>query len=210
MAYASRHLNDSERRYAAIEREALAVIFGIRKFRHYLLDNPFTVISDHRPLQWLSNCKDTTSRLARWAVELAGTKNTFRPGKVHQNADCLSRIRCVQVSSIKEETPLLVSHQKSDHLCQEILRYMDTGELSELHQRHPPIWVKEIELYTVINGVLCCYYEPTSRKRRQITQLQAVLPYSLRKEILQHYHDSPHGGHFSYFKTSTKVRDRYY
>ena len=52
---------------------------------------------------------------------------------------------------------------------------MDTEELSELHQRHPPIWVKEIELYKVINGVLCCYYEPTSRKRRQITQLQAKL-----------------------------------
>ena len=36
IAYASKHLTDFERRYATIEKEAMAVIFGIKQFRHYL------------------------------------------------------------------------------------------------------------------------------------------------------------------------------
>ena len=53
IAYASRQLKPSEKKYATVEKEALAVVFSIKHFRHYLLDKPFTVISDHRPLQWL-------------------------------------------------------------------------------------------------------------------------------------------------------------
>jgi hypothetical protein len=53
IAYASRQLKPSKKKYATVEKEALAVVFSIKHFRHYLLDKPFTVISDHRPLQWL-------------------------------------------------------------------------------------------------------------------------------------------------------------
>ena len=212
VAYASRHLNEAERKYPAIEREGLAVMFGIRKFRHYLLDNPFTVISDHRPLQWLSTFKDTNGRVGRWAVELSGTKYTirYRPGRVHENADCLSRIRSVRACNKEDDFPLLAIRQAGDHLCQQIIDYMDNGELSELHRKHPPIWVKEIQLYTIVNGVLLRHYAPSSSKRRHIEQLQAVVPYSLQKDILEQYHDSPQGGHFGYFKTAQKIREHYY
>ena len=62
IAYASRHLKAPELKYVTVEKEALAVIFGIKRFKHYLLDNPFTVISDHCTLQWLVNYKDETGR----------------------------------------------------------------------------------------------------------------------------------------------------
>ena len=51
IAYQSRHLKPSEVKYTTIEKEALAVIFAIKRFKHYLIDNEFLVISDHRPLQ---------------------------------------------------------------------------------------------------------------------------------------------------------------
>ena len=47
IAYFSRQLKSSELKYATVEKEALAVVEAIKNFRHYLLDQPFTVISDH-------------------------------------------------------------------------------------------------------------------------------------------------------------------
>jgi hypothetical protein len=45
VAYTSRHFNEPEMKYSAIEKEAAAVVFGIKRFRHYLQDEPFVIIS---------------------------------------------------------------------------------------------------------------------------------------------------------------------
>ena len=86
IAYDSRQLKPPERKYPTVEKEALAVVDAIKKFRHYLLDQPFTVISDHRPLQCLALQKDNNGRLGHWAILLAGVnyKIKYRPGKIHQ------------------------------------------------------------------------------------------------------------------------------
>eukprot|EP00731_Ephydatia_muelleri_P023350 Em0015g933a len=54
IAYASRSLTPSERQYSVIERECLAAVFAVKQFRHYLLGRPFSLHTDHQPLQWLS------------------------------------------------------------------------------------------------------------------------------------------------------------
>jgi hypothetical protein len=51
VAYASRHFNEPEMMYSTIEKEEAVVVFGIKRFRHYLQDEPFVIISDQRPLQ---------------------------------------------------------------------------------------------------------------------------------------------------------------
>ena len=102
ISYFSRQLQKSETNYPTIEKEALAVVEAIRHFKYYLLDRPFTVLSDHAPLQWLKTFKDTNGRLGRWAVEL-GSLNCvirYKPGRIHQNADCLSRIKIAHVSCV--------------------------------------------------------------------------------------------------------------
>ncbi|KZS06385.1 Uncharacterized protein APZ42_030174 [Daphnia magna] len=63
IAYASRHLNKGEIKYSAIEKEVTAVVFGIKCFRHYLQDQPYNIVSDHRPFQWLQTFNDETGRL---------------------------------------------------------------------------------------------------------------------------------------------------
>ena len=65
-------MNKSERKYFTCEREALAVIFALKKFRIYLLSStPVKLISDHQALGYASLTKDIYSFLARWLDFLA-------------------------------------------------------------------------------------------------------------------------------------------
>ncbi|KAL2081888.1 hypothetical protein ACEWY4_021706 [Coilia grayii] len=99
IAFASRTLNKAERNYAQIEREALAIIFGVRKFHHYLYGRQFALLTDHRPLTTiLSPSKSIPSmaaaRMQRWALLLAAHDYTihYREAARLGNADGLSRL----------------------------------------------------------------------------------------------------------------------
>ena len=70
VAYASRKLLDRETRYSTIERECLAVVFGIVKFDYYLRGTEFILEIDHKPLIYLERMKGKNDRLLRWALSL--------------------------------------------------------------------------------------------------------------------------------------------
>ena len=53
IAFASKSLSDCETRYANIEREMLAVVFGCERFHTYVYGTRFTVESDHKPLEMI-------------------------------------------------------------------------------------------------------------------------------------------------------------
>jgi len=77
-------------------------LFGLQLLvrSNYLLDNPFVVISDHRPLQWLDTCKETNSRVGRWAIELFSHQSC---GCVHTHIDTSRRICGCLLRYIVEE-----------------------------------------------------------------------------------------------------------
>ena len=72
IAYASRSLTDTESKYSQIEREALAIVFGIEHFHLYLYGHEFTLITDHKPLELIyQNSRSRPSaRLERWCLRL--------------------------------------------------------------------------------------------------------------------------------------------
>ena len=89
-------MNTSEREYSACEREALAVIFALKRFRVYLLSStPLKLITDHQALSYAFRKKDIHGRLARWLDFLAEYNFTveYRRGSENSAADYLSRIQ---------------------------------------------------------------------------------------------------------------------
>ena len=70
IAHAGRKLNPAERNYSVTEREALAVIEGVKQLQHYVYGRQFTVLTEHSVVRWLMNIKEPTGRLARWALLL--------------------------------------------------------------------------------------------------------------------------------------------
>jgi RNase H-like domain found in reverse transcriptase len=70
IAFWSRKLKGAEVRYTTSEKECLAVVFGLRKYRHILYGESFTVVTDHTALKWLMSLREPKDRLARWMMEV--------------------------------------------------------------------------------------------------------------------------------------------
>lgn len=94
IAYYSRTLNKSEQNYSTTEKELLAIINSVEHFRPCLYGQKFVIFTDHRPLQWLFNCKNPSSKLLRWRLRLNDYEYEIRykPGRINSNADGLSRL----------------------------------------------------------------------------------------------------------------------
>ena len=93
VGFVSRQLNKAERNYSATEWECLAVVWSVGQFEPFLIDAPFTIVTDHSALQWLATKRMENKRLTRWALTLQEYSYTIqhRPGKANANADALSR-----------------------------------------------------------------------------------------------------------------------
>eukprot|EP00731_Ephydatia_muelleri_P037796 Em0565g3a len=106
IAYWSRKLQKAERNYSTTEREALAVVASLKEFYPYVYGFPCKLITDHNPLTSLKGIKDVGGRLTRWLLFLQQFKLDFqyKPGRLHTNADTLSRIpsRDNTVAAIEE------------------------------------------------------------------------------------------------------------
>ncbi|XP_061393470.1 protein still life, isoforms C/SIF type 2-like, partial [Musca vetustissima] len=94
--YASRLLLPAEKNYSTTEREALAIVWAVDKFRGYIEGSEVLVKTDHQPLKWLFSLKSPTGRLARWALLLQSfnIKIEYTPGRQNHVADTLSRPPC--------------------------------------------------------------------------------------------------------------------
>ena len=99
IAFASHSLSTSERNYAQLEKEALSLIYGVKKFHRYLYGRKFQLVTDHKPLLAILGLKTgvpslAAARLQRWAVLLSAYTYdiVFKPTDRHANADGLSRL----------------------------------------------------------------------------------------------------------------------
>ena len=90
IAYASRSLKTVKCKYSQLDKEALAILFGVSKFHHYLYGRHFDIYSDHKPLMDIFSLSKAISsmasaRLQRWALTLSGYQYSIK----YREGSCL-------------------------------------------------------------------------------------------------------------------------
>lgn len=204
---ASRTLQPHERRYGQIDKEALAIMFGLSKFHQFLAGRNFCIITDHKPLVGLFNpakpIPDQISpRMLRWSLKLNGYSYAIkhRPGKSIGNADALSRWTEPEASTPKNYTErlsevLLLEEQpqgwnldaktisietKKDHVLQKVLfRVLHGWPRSNTDPDLQPFWTRREALSHNKECLLWCN--------------RVIIPASLQQKVLKLLH-APHAG----------------
>lgn len=107
IAFYSKKLSVTQKKYSATERECLGVILAIERFRHYIEGSMFKVISDAQSLKWLNqvSVEGNSAWLVRWALKLQqyDFELEYRRGGLNMVADALSRINTVDILALDAE-----------------------------------------------------------------------------------------------------------
>ena len=148
IGYVSRSLSPAQRNYSAIDKEALAVVWGVKKFHQLLYGKKFTIRTDHKPLLGLFGEKKGVSsqaspRVQRWALTPAAYEYEiqYKAGRTNGNADALSRLPLPEmpdVTPIPGDTIKLMEH------FEEIL--LQSNQIRDWTRRDP-VLSKSISMY---------------------------------------------------------------
>jgi hypothetical protein len=132
IAFASRKLSDSEHNYNTTEREGLAMVYALQKFRHYLLGQHFKMFTDHSTLKYLVNKPVLGGRICRWLLlfQEFDFEVVVKPGRLNAGPDHLSRItNGEEPSNLEDNFPdaQLFSVQIVDEYFVDIIEFLSTG-----------------------------------------------------------------------------------
>ena len=229
IAYASRTLTRSERRYCVTRKELLALVYFVKYFRHYLYGRAFTVRTDHGSLRWLMKFKNPEGQLARW-LEVLSTyemKIEHRTGRLHQNADGLSRIPCKQygMNTWEDDNVSILVHQLSS--SNESQALIDIRSLQEESSDIMQVksWIlagRRPDRAQIAHGsyVLKSLWTQWPRLKLEndivvrrwdvigtdMVLWQAIVPQAHRRRVLRYAHDIKASGHLGIKKTLSKIR----
>lgn len=213
IAFASRSLTKAEKNYAQIDKEALSLVWGVKRFNQYLFGREFTLITDHQPLMSIFSPQKgvpmtAAARMQRWALFLGGHqyKIEFRRTGDHANADGLSRLPVEDINNKQDD-------------CNAV----DMFTFSQIES--PPVTAEMVQAETRRDKALSQVYAATQAgwtavhkttlapfyQRRNELTLQAgcvmwgvrvIIPSSLRKQILEELHS----GHLGVVKMKALAR----
>lgn len=212
VAYASRTLNNAEQNYAAHERELLAVVDTIRKWRVYLHGITFTAYTDHYPLKYLESQKTLSPRQVRWLETIVAFDFTIIPirGKSNTVADALSRQVHRTNDDTSSNTELLMkaihNTQQSKSFSTNAISYVtnDLENNKTLREEYmkdnefKSLLLKPRTPFSVSNGLL--YY----------SNKLCVPEGTFRKLLLHDLHESPESGHMGVRKTIARITPKFY
>ena len=199
IAYASKSLTDTEKRYANIERELLAVVFGAERFRTYVYGKHFVVESDHKPLEMiqLKNLMAAPPRLQRMLLRIQHYDITikYRPGKELLLADGLSRLPNPRSREEIDLDVMVSMVQFSNNKILELRRETDTDTiLRDLQEVIIRGWPKTRADIPIILRPFWCYRDELSVEDGVILKGErVVIPQSMQADVIQRIHAGHQG-----------------
>ncbi|CAN6557527.1 unnamed protein product [Malus baccata var. baccata] len=201
--YASRTLNDAQLNYSTTEKELLAVVFALDKFRSYLIGTKIIVFTDHAALKYLLTKKEAKPRLIRWMLLLQEFDIEIRDKKGSENvvADHLSRmVHEEDVVPIIETFPdeQLMSVKVSEPWYADLVNYLVSKHVPSELLKHQCGKLKKEARFYVWDDPYLWKYCPDQVIRRCVhdSEFNAILTFC---------HTYACGGHFGTQRTALKV-----
>ncbi|CAN6697883.1 unnamed protein product [Malus baccata var. baccata] len=204
--YASRTLNDAQLNYSTTEKELLAIVFALEKFRSYLVGSKVIVFSDHAALRYLMTKKDAKPCLIRWILLLQEFDLEVRDKKGSDNvvADHLSRLN--ENHGVGQPLPLnesfpdeqLVVVQEKEPWYADFVNYLACGVM-----RNDMSFQERRKFLAMVKHYV--WDEPYLFKYCPDQIIRRCVPESEQQSILTFSHTLACGGHFGAKKTSLKI-----
>ena len=198
IAFGSRTLSKAERNYAQVEKEALEIVFSVKKFHQYVYGRKFLLVTDRKPLTTIFSPKASlpalaAARLQRWAITLPAYNYDieFRPTAKHANADSLSRLPLDNISTAEiDDSACLFNIQQigtlpvdpkqlrletaHDPVLSRVLRYTKEGWPQEVDPELRPFCRRKLET-TIESGCL-------------MWGIKVIVPNKLQGRVLEELH----------------------
>ena len=202
--YASKTLNEAQRNYTTTEKELLAVVYALDKFRAYLVGADIVIFTDHSALKYLLTKQNAKARLIRWVLLLQEFNLQIKDKKGVENvvADHLSRLTIAHdthSAPINDEFPeeSLMQLEKAPWYAH-IANFLTIGEI-------PAEWKGQDRKYFFAKIHSYYWEEPFLFKYCADQIIRKCVPEEEEQGILNHCHESACGGHFASQKTAMKV-----
>ena len=202
--YASKTLNEAQRNYTTTEKELLAVVYALDKFRVYLVGADIVIFTDHSALKYLLTKQNAKARLIRWVLLLQEFNLQIKDKKGVENvvADHLSRLTLAHdthSTPINDEFPEeSLMHLETAPWYAHIANFLTTGEI-------PVEWKGQDKKYFFAKIHSYYWEEPFLFKYCADQIIRKCVPEEEQQGILTHCHESACGGHFASQKTAMKV-----
>ncbi|KAK8508033.1 hypothetical protein V6N11_073541 [Hibiscus sabdariffa] len=203
-AYASRTLDSAQKNYSTTEKELLAIVFALEKFRSYLLGTNITVFSDHAALRYLMSKKEAKPRLIRWILLLQEFNLKIKDKKGRENlvADHLSRIPIFSSDPpINEEFPdehLMLTQKGKMPWFADMVNYLVTGKVPTHLPRSAINRIKKDSRFYV-------WDDPYLWKHCSDQVIRRCIADDEVNSILNFCHSYSCGGHFGPKRTAHKI-----
>ena len=205
VAFASRKLNQTERRYSTTERELLSVVYAVKQFYLHVEGRHLTIYTDHEPIVTMKSLKNPMGRLGRLFHELSDVSYNLVhiKGKDNHLPDFLSRANVVDSREANINLTELMftinwqSEQDKDPNIVQVKTLLDKNEAEWPASIIGKRWLRERKKLYVFNGIL-------------YNENRIVVPSHLVQEIMKQHHDSVFAGHRGVETTVNSIKTRYY